>query len=317
MESKLKLFDMHCDTAIQLYRMDRDLLDNDLQISLTKAQAFDKYVQLAAFFTYPKLTDEEGWNVFLKARENFISQCEKYSIKILKNTEDLKKFENSDEKIAFILAVEDMRILSGKIERVAEMYDLGVRVGTLLWGGETIIGGSHNTAVGLTDFGKEAVREMLRVGIIPDISHASSESTDEIMNICEAAGKSPVATHMNSYTERAHTRNLTDERYLRLTSLGGVAGISLCPDHLTDTPESASSDDVLRHILRYRELCAHGVGFGCDYDGTMPPTDLSDISKLPTIVDKLMANGLMDGEIDQILYRSVYDFMTKNLPSRR
>ena len=80
----------------------------------TGAESFDKYVQLAAFFTYPNLTDEEGWNVFLKARENFLSQCQKYGIRILTSAEDLADFENSDEKFAFILAVEDMRIVSGK-----------------------------------------------------------------------------------------------------------------------------------------------------------------------------------------------------------
>ena len=53
MEPKLKLFDMHSDTAIQLYRTSQDLFENDLQISLKKAEAFDKYVQLAAFFSYP------------------------------------------------------------------------------------------------------------------------------------------------------------------------------------------------------------------------------------------------------------------------
>lgn len=317
MKHKLKLFDMHCDTAIQLYRMNKDLYDNDLQISLKKAEAFDKYVQLAAFFTYPKLTDEEGWEVFLRARESFIAQCEKYGVKIIYTADDLTEFEQSDEKFAVILTIEDMRILGGKIERVREMYDLGIRVGTLLWGGETIIGGSHNTEIGLSDFGKKVVREMLRVGIVPDVSHASFKSTDEILDICEEMGKSPVATHMNSYTERGHTRNLTDERYLRLTSLGGVAGISLCPDHLAENGENCSSHDALRHILRYRKLYEHGVGFGCDYDGTLPPADLSDISKLPAVADMLRDSGLTECEIEQIFYGSVREFMMKNLPSRQ
>lgn len=317
MEQKLKLFDMHCDTAIQLYRMNRDLYDNDLQISLKKAECFDKYVQLAAFFTYPQLSDEEGWEVFLSARKNFIAQCEKYGVRIIKTADDLADFQNSDERFAVILAVEDMRILGGKLERVAEMYDLGVRVGTLLWGGETIIGGSHNTEHGLTEFGKAALAEMLRVGIVPDVSHASFKSTDEIMDMCEAFGKSPVATHMNSYTERAHTRNLTDLRYSRLTSLGGVAGISLCPDHLADDADTCSACDVLRHILQYRELNKGGVGFGCDYDGTRPPQDLSDISKLPTVAEKLRDHGLTEAEIEQIFFGSVCEFMMKNLPSRQ
>jgi len=275
---------------------------------------FEKYIQLAAFFTYPEHSDEEGWEVFLAALDNFKKQCAKYGVQIIKTTEELAEFDKSEEKFAVILAVEDSRILSGKLERVAELYDLGIRVATLLWGGSTCIGGSHDTDDGLTEFGKAAVREMVAVGIIPDISHASFKSTDEIMDICEEMGVSPVATHMNSYTERAHTRNLTNERYIRLTKLGGVAGISLCPPHLTDAHDKSSSNDVLRHILQYRSLHRDGVGFGCDYDGTMPPGDLSDISKLPKIAPMLKTNELTDEEISRIYYGNVFNFMTNNLP---
>ncbi len=314
MKQKFRLFDMHCDTAIEIYRIGADLYDNDLQISLNKADVFGKYIQLAAFFTYPDLSDEDGWQVFLAALENFKSQCEKHGVRIIKTSEELSEFDKSDEKFAVIPAVEDARILCGKLDRVQEMYDLGVRVATLLWGGNTCIGGSHDTDDGLTEFGKAAVREMAKVGIIPDISHASFKSTDEIMDICEECGVSPVATHMNSYTERGHSRNLTDERYIRLNSLGGVAGISLCPPHLTDTPDKSSADDVLRHILRYRSINKYGVGFGCDYDGTRPPADLCDISRLPTVAEKLYENGLSNDEIDRIYYGNVFDFMMKNLP---
>lgn len=73
-----------------------------------------------------------------------------------------------------------------------ELYDLGVRVMTLLWGGDTSIGGSHDTENGLTDFGKAAVEEMAKVGIIPDISHASFKSADDIMDICENAASLPL-----------------------------------------------------------------------------------------------------------------------------
>lgn len=315
MSKGLRLFDMHCDTAVELFRSGAELNDNDLHISLKKADVFDKYIQLAAFFTYPNLPDEEGWEVFLAALENFKNQCTKYGVKIILTAEDLTEFDKSEEKFAVILGIEDSRILSGKLERVAEMYGLGIRVATLLWGGPTCIGGSHDTDDGLTEFGKAAVCEMARVGIIPDISHASFKSTDEIMDICEEMGVSPVATHMNSYTERAHTRNLTNERYIRLTKLGGVAGISLCPPHLTDTPQTSSSDDVLRHILRYRSLNEGGVGFGCDYDGTNTPPDLADISALPTMSHLLSKNSLTEEQIHRIYYGNVFDFMTKNLPS--
>lgn len=304
----MKLCDMHCDTAMALYRGGLDLYKNDLHISLERASVFEKYLQLNAFFTSPRCSDEEGWEVFLKARAYFLDQCAKYGVSVLASGEEISAWDRDGGQFASVLTIEDARILAGHLGRVEELYRLGIRVVTPLWGGDTCIGGSHDTDHGLTEFGREAVREMLRVGIVPDLSHASFRSADEILDLCEAAGKSPVATHMNAYALHPHSRNLTDERYLRLTGMGGVAGISLYVRHLTDR-EPVTADDAAAHLCHYEALAPGAAGFGCDYDGSDVPEDLSEISRLPAVAERLKARGMSDEQIDGIYYRNVLRFL--------
>ena len=308
----MRLCDMHCDTAMALYHGGKSLSSNDLHISLERAKVFSKYLQLAAFFTSPRYDDETGWEVFLKARENFLEECRKNEVPILASSKEIADWDASDVSVGFVLTVEDARLLAGHLERVEALYELGIRVVTPLWGGDTCIGGSHDTDHGLTPFGREAVKEMLRVGIVPDLSHASFRSADEILDLCEAAGKSAVATHMNSYTVHAHSRNLTDDRYLRLVKGGGVAGISLYVKHLSGADE-VTADDVARHLLHYEGLAAGHAGFGCDYDGSDVPADLADLSRLPAAADALRRRGADEGTIDNFFYNNVLRFLIRTL----
>lgn len=304
----MKLCDMHCDTAMALFHGGKELGQNDLHISLERAAVFEKYLQLNAFFTSPRFSDEEGWDNFLRAREYFLAQCEKYGVSVLSSGDEIAAWDRDGGQFASVLTVEDARILAGRPERVEELYRLGIRVVTPLWGGDTCIGGSHDTDHGLTDFGREAVREMLRVGIVPDLSHASFRSADEILDLCEAAGKSPVATHMNAYALHAHSRNLTDDRYLRLTKLGGVAGISLYVRHLSGR-EDVTAQDAAEHLAHYEKLAPGHAGFGCDYDGSDVPADLAEISRLPAVAGRLAAMGMSEEQIGDIYYGNVLRFL--------
>lgn len=309
----MKLIDLHCDTALSLYHKNASIRDCDCHISLEKAAYLDKYIQLMAVFTDPKLSDEEGWEVFLRVREHLLRQCEENGIPLIRTSSELEAFEKSDKKVGFVLTVEDVRILANKLERVQQLYDLGVRVVTPLWGGMTSIGGSHDTDAGLTEFGREAVCEMLRLGIVPDLSHASFRSADEILDLCEGCGRAPIATHMNSYTVRPHSRNLTDDRFARLISMGGIAGVSFCPPHLTGD-EVCTTDHVVGHFRYYHEHGAGHVSFGSDYDGTDLPADLPDITGVPAIVDKLRACGMDSDAVDAITWGTAYRFLKENLP---
>ncbi len=309
----MKLCDLHCDTAMWLYQKNESLAENSLHISKKLFENYDKYIQLTAVFTSPRLSDDEGYRRFWEVREKLISECDKCGIPLVGTSAELEQAIASVGR-AFILTVEDARIIGGDISRLRELYDAGVRVITPLWGGNTVIGGSHDTENGLTDFGRDAVSEMIRLGIIPDISHASGKAADDILDLCEEASATPIATHMNSHSVCRHSRNLTDERFLRLCRLGGIAGISLYPKHLTGG-ERCTAHNVALHAKKYAELCPAHVSLGCDLDGVeCLPDGITDISCLLTLAEPLAGVGLTGNEISALFYDTAKEFLINNLP---
>lgn len=311
----MKLFDLHCDTATEIFKQGKTLAKNDLHVSLEKASAYEKYIQLTAIYTDAALSDEEGWERFFDVARNLSREAEKNGVRMIRTARELEEFDASDERIGFILTLEDARILNGRIERIKVLYDAGVRVITPLWGGVTVMGGSHDTSEGLSKFGFDAVREMLSLGIIPDISHASFKSADNILSLAEECGRSVIASHSDSYSVNPHTRNLTDERYLRLVRHGGIVGINLCPKHLSNKPEDARVGDVLRHIAHYESLCPSRTALGCDLDGTTIPADIGDISGLIKIADSLREIGAEKEQTDALFYGTALNYMKHNLPA--
>lgn len=310
----MKLFDLHCDTATALLYGKQKLYDNNLHVSLKKAEIYEKYVQLTAIFTSSSLSDSDGWDAFIKATDNLRTEVEENGVTMINTSSDLTSFGKSDSHAAFILTVEDVRILDGKLERIEELYKRGVRVITPLWGSETIIGGSHESEKGLSQFGKEAVQEIINVGIIPDISHASFKSADEIMDLCEKAGRTPIASHSDSYTVNPHSRNLTDDRYLRLSGMGGITGINLCPYHLAKDYEKADINSVLENIYRFDSLKSGSIAMGCDLDGTPLPHGIESVADIVKIRDALAAEGFDSAKSDGLFYDTAFNFMKNNLP---
>lgn len=314
---KYRLADLHCDTFEVLYNHKADLKSNNFHISLNKAENFSPYIQIAAVWSDSRFSDEECFTRFIQTCNYMKSQLEKYSDEavICKSFSEIESTA-SDNKTAFVYAVEDARILCGDISRLDVLYDLGVRFLTLTWGGETIIGGSHNTDSGLTEFGKLVLKRCFDIGIIPDISHASRKVTDEVLTIAESINKPVIATHSNSYTVRNHTRNLTDDEFKRIIKCGGVAGISFAAEHLTDTESNRCTvDTVISHIKHYFSLGGEdNICLGCDFDGIdSAPENLENISKLGNLADAMMKSGFSAEQTDKVFYLNAYNFMKNNL----
>ncbi|MBQ8400575.1 MAG: membrane dipeptidase, partial [Clostridia bacterium] len=222
----MNMFDLHCDTALELYRHRYSLADAPCSVSLHKAAGYDRYVQLMAVFTDTRLNDEGGWQQFFAVRDNLLHECEIHSVPLCRSGAELTDtLRFTETRNAFLLTVEDARILAGKIERLEELHRAGVSVITPLWGGYTCIGGSHNTNEGLSDFGKAVVSGCFDLGIAVDLSHASTRSADDIFDIAEAKNGRVLATHSNAYTLCRHSRNLTDDRLRRLAALDGLVGV--------------------------------------------------------------------------------------------
>ncbi len=304
-----KLADMHCDTAYELYHRKESLLSNSCHISLEKASGFDKYLQVCAIWSNSSLSDDAALSEFYKIHTYLARELSKNSLSLSYSASDIEKSLLRGR--AFILSLEDARIV--KNTRVLEdLQRLGVRIMTLLWQGDTCIGGSFDTHNPLTDHGKTILEHALSLGIIPDISHASQESARDILNMAQKHGRAVIASHSNSRSVFDHPRNLSDELLSEVIASGGTVGISLAPQHLCSG--ECTIDSVIRHIDYY--LChsaQDALCLGCDLDGiSSTPRDLEDVSKLPALFEEI-AKRYGEKLAGKMFFENAHAFLKNNI----
>ena len=102
---------------------------------------------------------------------------------------------------------------------------------TLTWNGENELGSGNVTDRGLTDFGRAAVREMERCGILIDVSHLNDAG---LADVFETAERPFLATHSNARAICAHKRNLTDVQIKEMVRRGCLIGLNYYGPFLRD-----------------------------------------------------------------------------------
>ena len=294
-DNSIPLFDLHCDTFTKIYKNSTDFNDNSLHISSSKIRGFCPYTQVAAIWSDKRFNDEDAYRQYV--------EC----LSFVKN---LKFYENNAPSQRFILAIEDARLLNGDITRLQRTYSDGVRVITLCWKDVSCIGGGWNTSAPLTEFGVSVVKECIRLGIIIDLSHSSLPVQEEAFAICKKYGTSPIFSHSNSYSVHPHLRNISDTTFLNTVRLGGVVGISLCPEHLG---MNAGICDVMHHIDKFLSLGGqNNICLGCDFDGIdATPKGLYDIQCL-TKLYSLIIDNYGKTVADSIFYFNAFNFFNKH-----
>ena len=301
---KLSLFDLHCDTAGEMLRQGQPLDCNSLAVSLQKAAVFSEYVQVMAHWTPFPLKDEEGWEHYLRMTENLRRDpaLEQGKARIVTS------FPTSGTGASLFLAIEDVRILAGKQERVDTLYQNGIRIITPLWKGSTIIGGSHDTEEGLTAFGKASMKRAVELGIVLDISHASVQSANDVFEISAEVHRPVIASHSNAYDVCSVSRNLRREQVQAIVASNGLIGLNLYKGFLT-LDKTATAEDALRHIDYFLTLGAKDhLALGCDMDGCDLPPDIPNLSALPHLAELMQAHGYPEELIHAIFYGNAARF---------
>ena len=314
----LDYIDLHCDTAYELYHQGQSLHSNTLAVSLDGAAAYAHYAQFFAVWSDDHLTDEQAWRDFLTISDHFAAQAADQGIAPVRTYEQLQAAWHRG-KHAALLAVEDARILGGHLDRLDELCRRGVRYLTLGWSGKSCICCSHDVPpandTGLTDFGREVVLRCFEKGIVPDISHASEATADEVLTLAEQAGRPVIATHSNAYSVYPHTRNLRDGQAARLFELGGLVGINLCEYHLRDcTDARATVNDVLRHVDHWLALGGERcIAIGGDLDGAPLPRGIRGVGDVAALADAMTAHGYPDALVRRIFSQNALDLIKKSL----
>jgi len=313
---KLSLIDSHCDTAFELYRRKQSLSKNDCHISLDGAKDYENYAQFFAVWADKRKNDDECFSDFLAISDNLCREAEENSdrLMLVKDFDEMQSAWENGKRAAF-LAVEDARILGGRLERLEVLKSRGVKYLTLLWGGATCIGASHDSEGGLTPFGREVVKKCFEIGILPDVSHSNEQVTDEVTAMALDHGLPFIASHSNSYDVFPHTRNLRKKHLDAIIKLGGIVGISLCPYHLRDMRDGGPcvAEDVFSHIDYYMEAGAQDVlGLGCDLDGTDLPMGFGGVADLYKIAEICLSHGYSEEDVEKIFYKNFYSFIKRN-----
>lgn len=306
---KLSLFDLHADTAWAMYQSKETLTSNSLAVSLDKAQKYERYIQTMALWTSPKLSNEDGYTELLNIVENL-----KGDVALQNGTAELCSScpPRDSQKTSLIFSVEDARVLNGHLDRVEVLANLGVKSVIPMWCGETCIGGSHDTSIGLTEFGKRAAKEMLDAGMVLDISHASEEASKEIFDLSAAHGKPVIASHSNAHVICPVSRNLRDWQIDAIVASGGIIGINLYKAFL-ETDGNATLDSIQRHIEHFLSRGAqYALALGCDMDGADLPDDIPNLSHLDRLAEHLLAKGYPQEMIDNLFFENAYRFAEKH-----
>ena len=199
-----------------------------------------------------------------------------------------------------MLGIENGIALDGKLDNLKYFAERGIVYITLCHNGDNDICDSakgNQTHNGISAFGKEVVREMNRLGIMVDLSHASEKSFYDALEI----SKLPiVCSHSSCRALCDHPRNLTDDQMRALAAKGGVMQITLYHGFLRSDGE-ATIEDAIAHLEHAIEVMGiDHVGLGTDFDGDGGIRGLADSSELLNFTRRLMARGYADKDIQKI-----------------
>ncbi|UCF63505.1 MAG: membrane dipeptidase, partial [bacterium] len=232
-------------------------------------------------------------------------------------------------KTVIIHAVEGAHSLAGNIDNLKKLYDRGVCMITLAHfyeneatqtvGGipddKKILGCFRNSKEqggGLSTFGKQLVEEMIRLGMLIDLTHCTPLARMEIFQI-NGNRRPLVFSHSGVGALNSHHMNPSDEEIKLVAECGGVIGIIFMNHWLAPGKQKNGLDLLVKTIWHIIEKGGiESIAIGSDFDGfTDPPDDIKDASEYSNLVYALENDGFTDAEIEKILNKNATRVMEK------
>ncbi|MGH7510744.1 MAG: dipeptidase [Gemmatimonadales bacterium] len=242
-------------------------------------------------------------------------------------------------RIASLLGMEGGHAIENSLGALRSYYDLGARYLTLThnvtldWADAAMDTTRHD---GLTEFGREVVREMNRLGMLVDLSHVAPATMSDVLDLAEAP---VIFSHSSARAMTDHPRNVPDSILARLPKNGGVVMVTFVPAFVSsevaawearfneegerihaatsDTAEirrltqeweaahprpRATLKQVADHIDHVRKVAGvDQVGIGSDFDGIdTVPEGLEDVSTFPQLFAELIRRGWSDRDLKKL-----------------
>lgn len=336
------VIDLHCDTPDRLAADSYDLAENYAygQVDIPKMRKGGvSGVFFAVYNSGGRGATPEKYDDALKIIDLVKSQVALHpnDLVLATSADDIVAAKQAG-RIAILMGVEGGHMIDSSLDHLRHLYELGARYMTLTHGVHLPWAGSSSDKPeedpGLTEFGREVVAEMNRLGMMVDVSHISDKTFAGVMD----AAKAPViASHSSCRALSDHPRNMTDDMIKAVADRGGVVHINfyntfLDPEFRSrsnayeepgERPENETVEE--RWARRMLKLDAVGrtpfsvlldhfehaaqvggvdhVGLGSDFDGVTEelPTGMEDISKFPALIPGLRERGFADDAISKML----------------
>ena len=179
-----------------------------------------------------------------------------------KTFKDIEK-AHQEKKTAIFFGFQNCSPIEDDIGLVEKVYDLGARFMQLTYNNQSLLatGCYEKNDSGVTRMGKEAIKEMNRLGLVVDMSHSAEKSTFDAIKL----SSKPIAiTHANPSFWFGAKRNKSDELLKALAESNGMLGLSLYPHHLKDT-SNCTLESFCEMAAKTAELMGvKQVGIGSD-----------------------------------------------------
>ncbi|WP_440907638.1 membrane dipeptidase [Candidatus Pelagibacter sp.] len=179
-----------------------------------------------------------------------------------KNFQDIDK-ANKENKTAIFFGFQNCSPIEDDINLVEKVHELGCRFMQLTYNNQSLLatGCYEKVDSGVTNFGREVIREMNRLGLVVDMSHSAEKSTIDAIEFSEK----PIAiTHANPSFWHPAKRNKSSDLLKILSDSGGMLGLSLYPHHLKDNT-NCTLDSFCEMVAKTAEIMdVKKIGIGSD-----------------------------------------------------
>tara|TARA_Y100001970_G_scaffold196006_1_gene238309 strand:+ start:1576 stop:2541 length:966 start_codon:yes stop_codon:yes gene_type:complete len=308
----------YCKWSREVFQINRDAGLDAVHVTVVYHEDYDEFLNRA-----------NEWNVHFKENSDLIFHGKSYK--------DIEKAK-SENKTAIFFGFQNCSPIEDDIGLVEKVHEHGCRFMQLTYNNQSLLAtGCYETNdSGVTNFGKEAIKEMNRVGIVIDMSHSAEKSTLDAIEISEK----PIAiTHANPSFWYKALRNKSTDLLKALAANKGILGLSLYAHHLKDST-NCKLDSFCEMVAKTAEIMGvKNIGIGSDLCLNQPdsvvewmrngtwtktknygegskskagfpkqPVWFEDARGFKNLESGLKKTGFNQGEVDGILGNNWYNF---------
>ena len=233
----------YCNWTRDIFLINREAGLNAVHVTLVYHEDYDEFLQRV-----------KEWDRFFEENSDLIF--------LGKTFKDITKAQ-SENKTAIFFGFQNCSPIEDDINLIEKVHELGCRFMQLTYNNQSLLatGCYEKNDSGVTNFGREAIKEMNRVGIVVDMSHSAEKSTLDAIEISEK----PIAiTHANPSFWHEALRNKSDFLLRKLSESGGILGLSLYSHHLKDGT-NCKLESFCEMVAKTAEIMeVKNIGIGSD-----------------------------------------------------